>query len=74
MWKTGAILIRRKVYKYQVKQFEEGSVFGIEGGRISKLFITLDGIEVASYDRGWDTEPADEAAALAVAIVLKELN
>ena len=43
MWKEGAILIRGKVYKYQAKVYEEGSEYGIEGGRVSKVMIKHDG-------------------------------
>jgi hypothetical protein len=36
---------------FQAKLYDEPSVFGIEGGRVSKLHI--DG--GVNYDRGWDT-------------------
>ena len=52
MWKTGAMLIKGKVYKYQVKVYEVGSEFGIDGGKISKAWISLDGKAVVNYDRG----------------------
>ena len=44
MWKEGAILIGGKGYRYWVKHYEEGSQFGIDGGRISKLTIKVGGI------------------------------
>ena len=47
-------------YKFEVKHFEQGSEWGIDGGRISKLRVTKGGIEVASYDRGWDVLPATD--------------
>ena len=40
MWKEGSILIGGKGYRYWVKQFDEGSQYGIDGGRISG-FIDL---------------------------------
>ena len=43
MWKEGAILISGKGYRYWVKHYEEGSLFGIDGGRISKLMIKRGG-------------------------------
>ena len=52
MWKEGAILVRGKVYHYEVKVYSSGSEYGIEGGKISKLLIREGGKEVASYDRG----------------------
>ncbi|WP_337487801.1 DUF7678 domain-containing protein [Phascolarctobacterium faecium] len=74
MWKTGAMLIKGKVYKYQVKVYEVGSEFGIDGGKISKAWISLDGKAVVNYDRGWDIEPVDEDAEIALAILIKEHN
>ena len=44
MWKEGTILISGKGYRYWVKHYEEGSQFGIDGGRISKLMkLVLEG-------------------------------
>ena len=74
MWKTGAMLIKGKVYKDQVKGYEVGSEFGIDGGKISKAWISLDGKAVVNYDRGWDIEPVDEGAEIALAILIKEHN
>lgn len=74
MWKTGSMLIHGKVYHYQVKVSNEGSVFGIDGGKIFKVWITLGEDEVMCYDRGWDVEPQDEDTELALAILLKEHN
>ena len=74
MCKTGAMLIKSKVYKYQVKVYEVGSEFGIDGGKISKAWISLGGKAVVNYDRGWDIEPVDEGAEIALAILIKEHN
>lgn len=57
MWKSGTI----NGYEYFVKHYEEGSIYGINEGKISKLEIRKDGRTLASYDRGWDIEPTDEA-------------
>ena len=47
--------------KFCVKVFGEPSeVFGIDGGKVSKLEIRLGDEILANYDRGWDIEPADE--------------
>ena len=52
----------------EAKVYEEGSEFGIEGGRISKLWIGGNGYgDLAAYERGWSTEPTTPAAAVAVA-------
>ena len=50
-------------YHYRAKVYDEGSIHGIDGGRISKLWISRDGRTVASYDRGWDIHPDAEAQA-----------
>lgn len=55
MWTTGKL----NGYDYQIKHFSEGSVFGIDEGKISKLHISRNGRTVANYERGWDVEPID---------------
>jgi hypothetical protein len=57
-------------YTFSAKLFDEGSVFGINEGRVSKLMIwdeqiryeKLDIFEAAivNYDRGWDIKPETE--------------
>ena len=74
MWKEGAILIGGKGYRYWVKYYEEGSQFGIDGGRISKLMIKRGGEIVCNYDRGGDGEAGDEDTEFALAILLKDYN
>ena len=81
-WREGTIGIpakdgSTKIAHYWVKAFEEPSKdYGINGGKISKLSIKIDGAWVANYDRGWDIEPDenDEAAQLAYCILLQEYN
>ena len=82
MWHEGTIGIKinkgteSKIAHYWVKAYEEGSEFGIDGGRISKLQIRINGQTVVNYDRGWDIEPDenDEAAQIAYAICLHDYN
>lgn len=80
-WHEGTIGIPQKdgsskIAHYWVKAYEEGSEWGINGGKISKLSIKIDGKWVANYDRGWDLEPAqeDEEAQIAYCILLNEYN
>jgi hypothetical protein len=80
-WHEGTIGIPQKdggnkIAHYWVKAFDEGSEWGINGGRISKLSIKINGVWVANYDRGWDIEPDenDEAAQIAYCILLNEYN
>ncbi len=50
-------------YRFNAKVFSEGSKYGIDGGRVSKLWIQKTMSEfrhatVVNYDRGWDIKPA----------------
>lgn len=80
MWSEGTIGVPAGKDKYiavhyWVKHFDEAcEEFGIDGGKISKLSLKQDGAWVANYDRGWDMEPATEAAKAAYAILLHEYN
>jgi hypothetical protein len=62
MWKTNKITIEteteKETYTYWAKVYDEGSIYGIDEGRISKLEVrdSADRI-VINYDRGWDLEP-----------------
>ena len=57
MWKHGEY----NGFSWCIKVFDEGSRFGINNGRISKLWIQRkqNREEVANYDRGWDVKPFD---------------
>lgn len=75
MWSEGSIKIENTVCDYWVKHYEEPSEdYGIDGGRISKLMIKVDGKVTLSYDRGWDIEPEDEASQLAYLALMHEYN
>lgn len=82
MWKQGTISIpdkddeeRYTVCHYWVKVCDRPSkVFGINGGRIIKLMIKIDGVATANYDRGWDIEPKDEPTRLAYMLLLQNYN
>ena len=65
-----------KIAHYWVKAYERKSEWGINGGKISKLAIKIDGEWTANYDRGWDIKPAedDEATQIAYCILLNEYN
>jgi len=74
MWKEGSIKVNNSIFHYWMKQFDEGSEWGIDGGRISKLMIKRSGEIVCNYDRGWDIKPSDPDAQLAVEIILHGEN
>ncbi len=74
MWKEGAIKVRNSVFKFWVKHYDEGSCYGIDEGRISKVMLKRNGITVCNYDRGWDVLPVDEDTEIALEILKKEYN
>ena len=57
-------------YEWQAKVYEKPSEFGINGGRVSKLFIRPVGLgwqpALISYDRGWDKRPETQDATVKV--------
>ena len=53
MWTKGMV----DGYDYCIKHSNGGSIYGIDGGQISKLEIRRDGKIHVNYDRGWDIEP-----------------
>lgn len=74
MWKEGTVIVNGEIFHYWLKQYEEGSEFGINRGRISKLTIKRSGREVYNYDRGEDIAPIDKNTETALAIILKSDN
>ena len=74
MWREGSIKIGEDIFHYWIKQYGGGSIYGIEGGRISKLMIRRGGEIVCNYDRGWDVNPVDEGVHIALAIILRDYN
>ncbi len=77
MWQEGTIGIPKKdggytVVHYWAKVYDTGSRYGIDGGRISKLTLKADGKVIYNYDRGEDVPPQNEAAEMALAILLYE--
>jgi hypothetical protein len=66
MWVEGNI----GAYHYSAKVFQVGSRFGVNGGRISKLFISGSRGFIAEYDRGWSKRPRSKAAKTALNAIL----
>ena len=52
MWKK----IVLNGFYIEAKVYGEGSKFGINGGKISKLWIAKEKHLFLNYDRGWDVE------------------
>jgi hypothetical protein len=62
--------------KFNAKVFDEGSEFGINEGRVSKLYI-LDEAQrkiVLNYERGWDVRPKTAADRRTLAALLEYLE
>lgn len=74
MWQEGSFAINGIKYHFCAKVYEEGSKYGINGGRVSKLAIyewEPEGKqEILNYDRGWDIEPKTDTQKAALAHVL----
>ena len=79
LWHQGVIGIpnkngKMKAAEFWVKAYDEGSEYGIEEGRISKMEIRINGQTVCNYDRGWDIYPETEEANIAYAILIQQYN
>ena len=74
MWSKGIIEIDGTKVSYEVKHFEEGSDFGIDGGSISKLECRANGETILHYERGWNKKPETEFAEKALEILMKKYN
>ena len=70
MWTEGTM----DGYEYWVKHYEEGSSYGIDEGRISKLSIRKNGVELYGYDRGLDHDELDAGGKAVYAKLLKMFN
>ncbi len=75
MWSKGILEIDGVKVEYQVKHYEEGSTFGIEEGKISKLFCYVGRDEVINYDRGeWSKKPKTAVSRKAYKALLERFN
>lgn len=70
MWSDGII----DGFDFQVKHYEKNSRFGIDGGKISKLWIAKDGIEEAAYERGWSRRPKNSESKKVCEKLLERYN
>jgi hypothetical protein len=78
MWSEGIIASPTTggKYKYWVKHFEEGSEYGIDGGKISKLTIRKVGEskDLYNFDRGMDVDCANDEVRTVLNIILAKYN
>ena len=63
-------------FDFEVKRFDQPSVFGIDEGRISKLWIAsrVSYRAIATYDRGWDRLPRFDNEIEATQVVIDRFN
>lgn len=77
LWHEDSFELNGSEIRWQAKVCEKHSEFGIDGGRILKLWVSQlppgdvrYWQEVASYDRGWCTRPLTPEAKTAVEYVV----
>lgn len=59
-WVKGKALQGNTEYTFEAKLYDTGSIFGINEGRVSKLWITQKELgDIVAYERGWDKKPAE---------------
>ena len=74
MWKTGTFKINNCTFDYSIKVYEEGSDYGIDGGKISKLTLERNGATVCCYDRRWEITPCGPNTQAALEYLLRKEN
>ena len=60
--------------KFEAKHFDVGSCYGINDGRVSKLWVRKGDTTIISYDRGGDIEPSTENDKLVLEELIKNLE
>ena len=64
MWKESSIKVNGEVFHYWMKQYDKGSEWGIDGGRISKLMLKRNGYIACNYDRAGTLSPPTRTRSL----------
>jgi hypothetical protein len=55
-WTIGTLNLDGQVAEFQAKVYDEPSEYGINDGRISKLWVRSHGVVLYNYDRGLDVD------------------
>ena len=68
MWRNGVVEWHGDKLHWEAKVFDRGSIWGIDGGRVSKLLIydEKDGAVLWNYDRGWMSAAAPQDLVLKI--------
>jgi hypothetical protein len=61
-------------YKFCAKVFDDGSHYGIDGGRVSKLDVRKGSKTLINYDRGWDVLPRTPEVKAVYSRIMTALN
>lgn len=60
-------------FRFEAKLFDVGSEFGINNGRVSKLYIQdKERNSICEYDRGWGMEPKNKTVYNSIMKLLEE--
>ena len=74
-WTFATATVNGKEFRIMLVQFEEPSNYGIQQGRISKLWMNnVNCSEFINYDRGWDMPPVSTEAKAVLAAIIKKFN
>lgn len=73
MWESGILTIDGVNIAWHAKVFDEGSIFGINEGRISKLSARINYDWIFNYDRDWDIKPQGTIAKKALKMLVKNI-
>lgn len=73
-WTFGRVKYHSRTYRYTIKNFIDPSVFGINKGCISKLYISNRYGELAAYDRGWIKKPRSDVAKTVYRAILRRYD
>ncbi len=73
-WEFGTLTIDGMNITWNAKIFDDGSIFGIKNGRISKLCAKIGDEWIFNYDRGWDIKPQGTIAKKAFKMLVKQYN
>lgn len=75
-WKEGTVTNEFGDFEYGGKVYDSPSEFGINNGRVSKLWIKdkITGEIIINYDRGWETEPKTVEHEIVVDDILEKLT
>jgi len=75
-WSKGKVVLPDgEAFRFEMKHFADPSQYGIDEGRISKLYVWTGVMtEGFCYDRGWDVRPRTAAHKAVLAALVEKFN